>query len=371
MTMNKKIAMATSVGLVGLPNVGKSSLFNLLNTNNKAYIANYPFATIEPNIATSFIYDGRLQQLAQIVSSQKIIWDTVQIHDIAGLVKNASQGAGLGNRFLSHIREVDAIVHVVRCFQDVQILHVDGTQISPEHDIETIDTELLMADLDSVEKRLESKHLKHLSKINPSTCTNNEREILELCKTTLLQGKPIRYLIQQNILPTSQIPQGLLTGKPVLFALVTDHPQGDDEITSRVTHKLNKEGYLTCPVSCAIELGIDDDEESNKSELQELFGVKESSSSRLVRCIAQLLQKRVFFTVGPQEARAWSISMGETAQQAAGRIHTDISKGFIAAEVTPWNLYSATTNNHFRLEGAQYIVNDGDVILFRHSSKHK
>ena len=349
--------LATSVGLVGLPNVGKSSLLNLLAGEARSTVGNRPFVTIDPVVTPCVVPDARLDALAARASSKKVLRDAIHVHDIAGLVKGASKGHGLGNAFLGNIRAVDAIVHVVRCFDDADVIHVDGEERSPERDVETIEMELVFADLESVERRLEKR-----SKLSWDAAHD-----LDLVRNALLGNKPAISVANQL---KETMPTGLLTSKPILYALVTDNPTGD-KTTARVAEFVAaRNGGASMLVSTAIETQIANeagDDEASKKELLDAFGVREPTPARFAREVARLLDRRVFFTVGPQEARAWAIAKNETAVQAASRIHTDIAKKFIAVEVTPWEQWG--TGAPFRLEGAAYLVQDGDVLVFRHSAK--
>jgi ribosome-binding ATPase YchF (GTP1/OBG family) len=338
--MSKASALLTSVGLVGLPNVGKSTLFNFLIGEQRALVANYPFATIAPNSALLQVPDPRLDRLAALAKSKKIIRDTVAVQDIAGLVKNASKGEGLGNEFLGHIRGVDAVVHVVRCFADASIIHVHGEKADPVADVETIEMELVLADVASLEKRLQKSR------------AGADRQAMELAKQALLSG--------QKPPPESALP-GLLSCKPVLYALISDDPLGSD-VTQRVAKQLKGPSIV---ISAQLEAQIAQEPDPHvREELLREFGLdpKTPSLMKFAAALSGLLRRRVFFTVGPMEAHAWAFAEGETAVQAASRIHTDIGAGFIAAEVQDdWNA-------PVRLEGREYKMRDGDLVHFRHSS---
>jgi len=360
--------MPLKCGIVGLPNVGKSTLFNCL-TKAHAAAANYPFCTIEPNVGIVPVPDPRLDQLATIVHPEKIIPTTVEFVDIAGLVKGASQGEGLGNKFLSHIRETDAIAHVVRCFEDTNVVHVSG-KISPLEDIETIHTELALADLETIDRaRLRvSKQTRAGDKAALA-----EQALLERVKKHLDQGLPARSLAltkeENEILKTLH----LLTFKPVLYvANVADTGFTNNPLLDQVNKIAASEGAGVVVISAAMEAEIADLDESEKQAFLDDLKLTEPGLNRLIHAAYKLLGLETYFTAGVKEVRAWTIPIGTFAPQAAGVIHTDFEHGFIRAEVVSFDDYikykgenGAKEAGKWRLEGKDYLVKDGDVIYFR------
>ncbi len=362
--------MALKCGIVGLPNVGKSTLFNALSSG-KALAANYPFATKEPNVGMITVPDERLDKLAEIVNPQKIQPTTVEIVDIAGLIKGASKGEGLGNQFLANIREVDAIVHVVRCFDDGNVVHVDGG-VDPVRDKETIDMELILKDMDTVEKRLEKlkknakagekkavravqsgeKILNHLNSEKPARSLELDDDELELFNSMLL-----------------------LTAKPILYVCNVDEDsvQDGNEHTSKFAEAVKDEGAQVILISAGIEADIAELE--SKEERMEFLmdmGLSEPGVNKLIQACYRLLNLITYFTAGEKEVRAWTVKVGSTAPQAAGVIHSDFEKGFIRAEVIKYNDYvtlgseSAVKDaGKMGVEGKDYIVVDGDIMHFR------
>ena len=363
--------MGFRCGIVGLPNVGKSTLFNALTETQAAQAANYPFCTIEPNVGQVAVPDDRLDQLAKIGGSAKIIPTQLGFVDIAGLVKGASKGEGLGNQFLGNIREVDAIVHVLRCFEDDDIQHV-ANKVDPLSDAEVVETELMLADLDSLEKRVPAAAKK---------ATGGDKEakvmasVLGQALDLLREGKPAR-LTEPNgddearVFALAQ----LLTAKPVLY--VCNVAEGDaangNALSEQVFAKARAEGAEAVVVSAAIESELVAMEPEERAEYLADLGLTESGLSRVIRAGYKLLGLNTFFTVGPKEARAWTFHKGAKAPQAAGEIHTDFERGFIRAETIAFDDYvkfngetGAREAGKLRQEGKEYLVQDGDVMLFK------
>ncbi len=363
--------MALKCGIVGLPNVGKSTLFNCLS-NAKAQAANFPFCTIEPNVGTITVPDERLQRLAELVNPKQIVPTTVEIVDIAGLVKGASQGEGLGNQFLGNIRECDAIIHVLRCFQDDNITHVDGS-VDPIRDKEVIDTELQFKDLETVEKQI--SRVEKIAKVGQDKDAKKKYEILQSLKNHLGQGKSARLLDWNE--DEFEFVQSLflLTQKPVLYVCNVEESNAKtgNELSKRVEKELSAEKAEVLVVAVAIEAEIATLEtyEERSLFLQDL-GLDEPGVAKLILAAYRLLNLQTYFTAGEKEVRAWTIRKGMTAPQAAGVIHTDFERGFIRAEVIAFDDYShfgseAAARDHgkLRVEGKEYVVADGDVMHFR------
>ncbi len=359
-------------GIVGLPNVGKSTVFNCLS-DAKAQSANYPFCTIEPNIGMVNVPDPRLDALARLVNPARVVPATVEIVDIAGLVKGASKGEGLGNKFLANIRETDAILHVLRCFEDPNITHTMG-HVDPVRDKEIIDTELQLKDLETVEKRLErvAKQAKAGDKN-----ARAEAETLQAVKSHLEQGLSVRHAdIDVEAFDKFVKPLQLLTAKPVLYICNVDEPSlraGGNEHTRRIEALAEKEGAQVLILDARTEADIAELEtyEERQMFLEDL-GLDEPGISKLIRKAYALLDLQTFFTAGPKEVRAWTIRRGATAPEAAGVIHTDFQKGFIRAEVIAYEDYvrygseaKAREAGRLRIEGKDYVVQDGDVMHFR------
>jgi len=358
-----------TAGIVGLPNVGKSTLFNALVANAKATAANFPFCTIEPNVGVVAVPDERLNVLAKISESAQIVPTRVEFVDIAGLVKGASQGEGLGNQFLSHIREVDAIVQVVRCFENDDIIHVAGS-VDPLRDIEIINLELGLADLSQIERRIE--------RTRKNARTNKEAQIelsaLEKLSTALNEGKPARQVSLTEEEAESVKLLGLLTSKPIIYAtnVSEDDLATGNEWVEQVRQFAAKENAQVVIISAQVESELVELPEAEKLEFLESLGVKEGGLRSLIRATYELLGLRTYFTTGPKETRAWTIKAGMSAPQAAGVIHTDFERGFIRAETVAYNDLVATNSMSgakekglVRSEGKEYIVHEGDVMLFR------
>jgi ribosome-binding ATPase len=356
-------------GIVGLPNVGKSTLFNALVANAKAQAANFPFCTIEPNMGVVAVPDERLQVLAKISSSVDTVPTRVEFVDIAGLVKGASQGEGLGNQFLANIREVDAIVHVVRCFDDEDIIHVAGS-VDPARDIEIINLELALADLSQIDRRIE--------RTRKQARTSKEAQIelaaLERLSTTLNEGKPAREvsLNEEEELAVKQL--GLLTRKPVIYAanvLEDDLATGNAWVEQVRTIAAQEQSQVVI-VSAQVESELVELPEDERGDFLESLGVQEGGLKSLIRATYELLGLRTYFTAGPKETRAWTIQAGMLAPQAAGVIHSDFERGFIRAETVAYkdlvatgSMGGAKEKGLVRSEGKEYVVQEGDVLLFR------
>ena len=363
--------MGFRCGIVGLPNVGKSTLFNALTETQAAQAANYPFCTIEPNVGRVEVPDARLERIAAIAKSAKIVPTQLEFVDIAGLVKGASKGEGLGNQFLGNIREVDAIVHVLRCFEDDDIQHV-ANKVDPIADAEVVETELMLADLESLEKRVENARRR---------ATSGDKEakalvsVLGQALDLLREGKPAR-LTQPNGDEEERLfaQAQLLTAKPVLYVcnVAEEDAATGNALSEAVFAKASAEGAKAVVVSAAIEAELVAMDPGDRAEYLKELGLAETGLARVIRAGYELLGLKTFFTAGPKEARAWTFPAGAKAPQAAGEIHTDFEKGFIRAETIAYDDYvslggeaGAKEAGKLRQEGKEYVVQDGDVMLFK------
>jgi GTP-binding protein YchF len=362
--------MGFKCGIVGLPNVGKSTLFNALTQTAAAQAANYPFCTIEPNVGDVAVPDPRLDTLAQIGKSAQIIPTRITFVDIAGLVRGASKGEGLGNQFLANIREVDAIAHVLRCFEDGDVTHVEG-RIDPIGDAETVETELMLSDLDSLERRIQPLEKKARSGEKEA---KEQLALMMKAVTLLREGKPARLavLTPEEREPFRQL--GLLTQKPVLYVCNVDEASAakGNAFSTRVQAEAERQGAGCVVISARIEEEVAQLGPEERAEFLSSLDLDEPGLNRLIRAGYALLGLITFFTVGPKEARAWTVTKGSRAPQAAGVIHTDFERGFIRAETIAYDDYvlgngeaGAREAGKFRLEGKDYVVADGDVMHFR------
>ncbi|RDC59895.1 Ribosome-binding ATPase YchF [Alteripontixanthobacter maritimus] len=363
--------MGFKCGIVGLPNVGKSTLFNALTETQAAQAANYPFCTIEPNVGQVAVPDDRLQKIAAIAGSAKIIETQLGFVDIAGLVKGASAGEGLGNQFLGNIREVDAIVHVLRCFVDDDIQHVSNT-VDPIADAEVVETELMLSDLESLEKRVPAAEKKAKAGDKEAKVLAS---VLGQALELLREGKPARLTQPEGEDELKVFEQAqLLTAKPVLYVCnVAEEDAADgNAMSAKVFEKAAAEGAQAVVVSAAIESELVEMEPDDRAEFLTEMGLTESGLARVIRAGYKLLGLQTFFTAGPKEARAWTFPTGARAPQAAGEIHTDFERGFIRAETTAYDDFielngeaGAREAGKLRQEGKEYVVQDGDVMLFK------
>lgn len=362
--------MSFQCGIVGLPNVGKSTLFNALTRTAAAQAANFPFCTIEPNVGRVAVPDDRLNQIAAIGKSQSIIPAQIEFVDIAGLVKGASKGEGLGNQFLANIREVDAVVHVVRCFDDPNIIHVEGS-VDPLRDIETIETELMLADLESVERQLPALEKKAKGGDEEA---KTKIALLKIIHAALADGKPARTVKPAADEERAYNQLQLLTAKKVLFVCnVPEENAGDgNEFSAKVAAFAARNGAESVVICAAIESEIAQlADEAERTEFLSTLGLKEAGLDRIIRAAYKLLDLQTYFTVGPKEARAWTIHKGDKAPQAAGVIHTDFEKGFIRAQTIAYDDFitcggevAAKEQGKMRAEGKDYVVKDGDIMEF-------
>ena len=354
--------MSFKCGIVGLPNVGKSTLFNALTHSNKAQAANFPFCTIDPNIGVVSVPDYRLENLAKISKSKKIIPTTISFVDIAGLVKGASKGEGLGNKFLSHIREVDAVIHMIRCFDSSDIQNVNPT-VDPVRDLEIIETEMKLADLESIQKRLEKNNKKNIDE--------DQIKILQSCLDLINNDQDLTSLKSEFSKKQLNL-SGLLSLKPKIFVCNVDEKsvQNGNGYTKSFLEKFGLENTLI--VSADIENQINELDSEERKNYMEMIGLKDTGLDMLIQKGYKILELDTFFTSGPEETRAWTIQKNCLAPKAAGEIHTDFEKGFIRAETISYNDFvendgwvNSKTNGKMRLEGKDYIVKDGDVLNFR------
>ncbi|KAJ0980435.1 hypothetical protein J5N97_008690 [Dioscorea zingiberensis] len=367
--------MSLKAGIVGLPNVGKSTLFNAVVENGKAQAANYPFCTIEPNVGIVAVPDSRLNVLSNLSKSQRAVPASIEFVDIAGLVQGASKGEGLGNKFLSHIREVDSILQIVRCFEDNDIVHVNG-KVDPKSDIDVINLELVFSDLDQIEKRLEKLKKSKAKDSQSKVKEEAERSALEKIQKTLMDGKPARSVPLTDFEKESIQHLCLLTMKPVIYvANVAESELAEPKSNPHVREVMNaaselQSGIVT--ISAQVESELTELPLEERIEYLKSLGVSESGLGNLIRATYNLLGLRTYFTSGEKETKAWTILAGMTAPQAAGVIHSDFEKGFIRAETVAYDdfvaagsLAAAREKGLLRSEGKDYVVQEGDVMLFR------
>jgi ribosome-binding ATPase len=365
--------MGFKCGIVGLPNVGKSTLFNALTETAAAQAANYPFCTIEPNVGEVAVPDARLETLAALAKSAAIVPTRLSFVDIAGLVRGASKGEGLGNQFLANIREVDAIAHVVRCFEDTDVTHVEG-RIAPIADIETVETELMLADLESLERRVDGLERKARGSDKDAKEAKDALILVNRALALLREGKPARLTERKDEEERAFHLLGLLTALPVLYVCNVDEASAakGNAFSREVETRAKEEGAAAIVISAKIEAEIAVLSREERNDYLDAIGLKEAGLNRLIRAGYALLDLVTFFTAGPKEAHAWTVKRGTKAPQAAGVIHSDFERGFIRAETIAYDDYvacggeaGAREAGKMRLEGKDYVVQDGDVMHFR------
>jgi GTP-binding protein YchF len=365
--------MGFKCGIVGLPNVGKSTLFNALTQTAAAQAANYPFCTIEPNIGEIAVPDPRLDELARLAKSAQVVPTRIAFVDIAGLVRGASKGEGLGNQFLANIREVDAIIHVVRCFEDSDVTHVEG-RLDPIADIETIETELMLSDLESLERRTDALDKKAKGSDKEAKEAKETLDLINRALALLREGKPARFVTRKPEEEKAFHMLGLLTSMPVVYVCNVDEAAAatGNDYSRKVAARAKEENAACIVISAKIESEIAALPADERKQYLDTLGLAEAGLDRLIRAGYELLGLVTFFTAGPKEARAWTITRGTKAPQAAGVIHSDFERGFIRAETISYDDYiklggetGARDAGKMRLEGKDYVVGDGDVMHFR------